>query len=185
MRLAPALCFAAAVFASPACLVLSVHPAYFGSSLAIDERLLGTWQDPESGSSAIIARGEWQSYRVTFTDRTGTLALIAFETRIGGTRFLDLTSEGGLEQSLLLIPLHGICRISLEGDRLTVAPLDYDWFMRATSTKTLGRVQYAIDERRNVVLSSETSTIRGWIQQHLTVPDFFGPPVVFSRTPTG
>lgn len=185
VRLAFALSLAATVLASPGCLVLSVHPAYVGSPDAIDDRLLGNWQDAESGSTATIVAGEWKAYRITFKDRTGSLKLTAFETHIGAARFLDLTPEGGLEQSLLLLPLHGICRIVLDDDRLTVTPIDYDRFTSAASAKTVGRIEFAIDERKNVVLSSSTSAMRGWILEHLALPGFLGPPVVFTRAPPG
>lgn len=185
VRFAFALSLAATVLTSPGCLVLSVHPAYVGSPDAIDDRLIGNWRDAESGSTATIAAGEWKAYRITFKDRTVSLQLTAFETHIGTARFLDLTPEGGLEQTLLLLPLHAICRITLDEDRLTVTPIDYDRFTSAASAKTVGRIAFTIDERKNVVLSGSASAVRGWIQEHLALPGFLGPPVVFTRVPPG
>ena len=183
MRLLAVLVLAAVVYGSPACLVLSVHPVYAGSPASIDNRLLGRWQDAETGSVANIRAGEWKSYRVTFTDRTGTITLIAFETSIGTVRLLDLTLEGGLENSLILLPLHAICRIALAGDTLTITPIDYDRLVALGADNGRGPIRYTIDDRKNVVLTSDTTPLSSWLQQHLATPGFFDPAVVFTRMP--
>lgn len=185
MRLAKRALLALAWLGSSGCLVLSVHPVYVGSTVEVDEHLLGTWESTETGVSVTIARGEWKAYRISYTDRAGTLALTGYEDRIGNARFLDVTPEHGLEQSLLLTPLHGVCRLTLEGDRLTASPLDYDWFVDAIDARRLKRLQFTIDERRNVVLTSEGAALRDWIRDHAASAEAFGPATILVRKRSG
>src|SRR2546428_11356932 len=48
-------------------------------------------------------------------------------------------------------------------DTLTASPLDYVWFMRGMTEKTLKRLAVAVDDRRNIVMTAPTSEIRRWL----------------------
>ena len=59
--------------------------------------------------------------------------------------------------------MHGLFRVSVAGDVLSVAPLDYGWFTRAIEQKLAGRLLATLDDRRNVVVSSSTADLRRWL----------------------
>jgi len=167
---------------SSGCLVLTLQPIYDDGSLEVDETLAGTWRGREQAVTVVVQRGEWKSYRVTYTDRSTSYALVAYLTKIGDSLFLDLTPERGLEVGPLMIPAHGACRVRREGDKVTIAPLDYDWFMEAIRAKTLARLETALDSRQNVLLTSKTLVLRAWILAHLKTADVFSEPITFTRS---
>jgi len=152
-----------ATLASSGCLVLSLQPAYDADSVAFDEALLGIWNNADDETQATIARGEWRSYRVTYTDRFATRALQGNLTRIGEAAFLDLTEQRGSDPGPFLVPVHGIVRIELHGDTLLASLFDYPWFSRAIAQKTLGRLTTAFDDRRNAIVAAPTAELRRWL----------------------
>jgi len=177
-RLALLLAFACL---SSGCLVITLQPVYDDSALEVDETLAGTWQSQEPASTVVVERGEWKSYRVTYTARSTSYTFVAYLTRIGDALFLDLTPARGLDEVPLLVPAHGVCRLQHDGDRATIVPFDYDWFTAALRSKTLARVDAAFDARQNLVLTSRTPALRAWILAHQKAADVFGEPVVFTR----
>ena len=136
MRVLSLACLLALAALSSGCLVLTLQPVYDDGSLDVDETLTGTWQGPEQGATVVVERGEWKSYRLTYTARNTSYVLVAYLTTIGDARFLDLTPAHGLEAGPLMLPVHGVCRLQHEGDTLILAPLDYDWFVAAARAKT-------------------------------------------------
>jgi hypothetical protein len=166
---------------SSGCLVLSLQPAYDDKSIAFDEALLGKWTSSEDQVQATIERGEWRSYKVTYTDHSATRSFQGNLTTIGPTRLLDLTESRGADPGPYLVPVHGLYRIDVKGDTLTAAPLDYGWFTRAMAQKTVARLSVSFDDRRNAVIASTTADLRRW----LTRPpaDVFAAPMTFERAP--
>jgi hypothetical protein len=166
---------------SPGCLVITLQPAYDDTSLEVDDGLTGTWQSPELGSSVVVDRGEWKSYRVTYSARNVSYAFAAYLTKIGDALFLDLTPAHGLEEAPLMVPTHGVCRLQRDGDRVTIASFDYDWFAAAARARTLARLDSAFDARQNLMLTSSTPALRAWILAHLKTADAFREPITFTR----
>lgn len=148
---------------SSGCLVLSLQPAYDDASVAFDEALVGQWENADDQTSVTIEPAQWRSYKITLTDRTSTHTYQGNLTRIGGTTFMDVTEVRGTDFGPYLVPVHGIIRVKVDGDTLTGADLRYDWFLQAMPRKTLGRLAAAIDDRRNVILSSTTAELRAWL----------------------
>jgi len=164
---------------SSGCLVLALQPAYDSESVVFDEALLGQWENPDDGAKAAIERGEWRSYKVTFTDRFSTRSFQGNLTKLGGTSFLDVTEMRGADPGPFLVPVHGIVRLTLARDTLTAALLDYDWLTRAMTARSLGRPAAAMDDRRNAVVTAPTSELRRWL---LRAPaDAFEAPSTFTR----
>jgi hypothetical protein len=166
---------------SSGCLVTSLQPIYDDSSLEVDETLAGTWQGLEQGATVVVERGEWKSYRLTYTSKSTSYGFVGYVTRIGDALFLDLTPAGGLEGSPLLIPAHGICRLQHDGDNLRVAVLDYDWFTSAIKAKKLAALEGALDSRQNLLLTSKTETLRAWLSRNLKTANAFREPIAFTR----
>ena len=166
---------------SSGCLVLALQPAYDSESVVFDEALLGQWENPDDGAKAAIERGEWRSYKVTYTDRFSTRTFQSNLTKIGATTFLDLTEMRGVDPGPYLVPVHGVFRITVSGDTLTASPLDYAWFMHATTQKTLRGLAVAVDDRRNIVMTAPTSEIRRWLAR--AADEAFSAPMTFARRP--
>jgi len=171
--------FLLAAITAGGCLVVSLQPAYDAESVVFDEALVGVWEDTADGYKATIERGEWRSYKVTFTDRFSTRSFQGNLTKLGGTSFLDVTEMRGTDLGPYLVPVHGIVRLTLARDTLTAALLDYDWLTRAMTARSLGRPAAAMDDRRNAVVTAPTSELRRWL---LRAPaDAFEAPSTFTR----
>ena len=181
MRLLRLVLLAAVACASPGCLVVSLDPIYTATTIQADETLLGSWENPDDRSSVVVERGEWKSYRVTYTSGSTSLDLVAYETKIGDQTFLDLTPARGLESGQLMIPAHLACRLTKTGNALTISGLNYDWFVVSAEHHVLGKLDTAFDSRKNLVVVSGTDTIRAWIRAHLASAEAFGEPVAFTR----
>jgi hypothetical protein len=167
--------------ASIGCLVVSLQPAYDDQSVVFDEALLGKWENEEDGERATIERGEWRSYRISYSDRSSTRLFQCNLTRAGAAMVLDLTEMRGTDPGPYLVPVHGILRVMLEGDTLIVARLDYDRFMRTRTQKGSGLPASAVDDRRNAVITVPTRELRRWLSA--APADAFGEPSTFVRKP--
>ncbi len=171
----------ALAFLSSGCLVTTLQPIYDDESLQVDETLTGTWQGQEQGATIVVERGAWKSYRVSYAARSTSFVFVGYLTAIGGFRFLDLTPEHGLEAGPLMIPAHGICRLHHDGDRLSVEVFDYDWFTSAVRAKKLAGLDTAVDGRGNILLTSKTEVLRGWLEKNGATAEVFHEPVIFTR----
>lgn len=163
-------------------LVLSLQPVYDDSSIAFDEALIGQWENAEDQTSATIEQAQWRSYKVTYTDRSATRTFQGNLTKIAVAHYLDLTEVRGNDFGPYLVPVHGLIRVTLSGDTLTAADLDYGWFFKAMTLKTLGRLRVSTDDRRNVVIASPTSDLRRWLTQAPAAA--FGASMTFTRPPS-
>ncbi len=180
MRARLALLLALACLSS-GCLVITLQPVYDDTSLEVDDTLIGTWQAQEPGATVVVERGEWKSYRIAYTARSTSYAFVAYVTKIGDALFLDLSPEHGLEEGPLTVPAHGLCRLQHDGDRVTVTPLNYDWFTAASRAGTLKGLDPALDARQNMILMSKTAALRAWLLAHLKTADAFREPITFNR----
>jgi hypothetical protein len=168
-----------AALLSSGCLVLALQPAYDAESVVFDETLLGSWENRTDGATAALERGEWRSYKITYSDRSVTRPFQGNLTRIGMTAFLDLTEMRGADPGPFLVPLHGVMRVTIEPDELTVSLLDYAWFGRVLQEKSFGGLALALDDRRNVVMTGPTGEIRRWLMR---APDAaFSAPMIFRK----
>jgi hypothetical protein len=172
-------CILLLAVASSGCLVVTLQPAYDDQALIFEEALLGEWENSEDSTRATIERGQWRSYKITFVDRTGTRVFQGNLAKIGASTFLDLTEMRGADPGPLLVPVHTIARLAVKADEVEVALLDYDWFTRAMSRKTLGRLGTAVDDRRNAVITATTGEIKRWLAQ--TPAAAFAAPATFTR----
>jgi hypothetical protein len=171
-------CLLAALLSS-GCLVLALQPAYNTESVVFDEALVGEWENADDGTSTTIERREWRAYKVSYADRFATRSFQGNLTRIGAATFLDLTEMRGVDPGPFLLPVHGVLQVSVSGDTLTAALLDYNWFMRAMNRKSLGIITAAVDDRHNAVVTSPTGELRRWL---LRAPaEAFGALMTFTK----
>lgn len=181
MRLIGLAALVVAALASGGCLVLALSPIYDDQTIEFDEKLLGTWEHAEDGTSVVIARGAWRSYDVAWSARGATLKLTVYATWIGGVRFLDVAPEHGIDAAPLVVPTHAALRTLLAGDTLTVTGFDYEWWMRAAGQGKLRGLRYAVDGRKNLVLTSPTSALREWIAGSLRTDEAYSEPLTLVR----
>jgi hypothetical protein len=172
----------AIALSSASCLVVSLQPVYEPDTIAFDPGVLGTWTSDEDGVTLAIDRGEWHSYHLAFTDRDKTTRLSARLTRAGDLQLLDVTPLDGTDIEPMQLPVHGIFRIALESDALSVAALDYDHFLAVASR---GESGFALDGRKNVVITLPTAELRRWLQDHAADVGVFSTPTNFKRQDGG
>jgi hypothetical protein len=161
-RRAASLVLAVSSLLSSACLVSGLHPVYDDESIVFDEALVGTWENRESEVTVALARGEWRSYVVAFTDRFGTTRFTGHLTVVGTARFLNLRPEDGAERPAFLVATNGFLQIAVEGARVRVREPEYDVVLKRANAGQLG-VSAATDVKQNVVLTAPTSRLRAWL----------------------
>ncbi len=172
-----------ALAAAPGCLVLSLHPVYEDEAIGFDPALVGAWQDTEDRASMTIERGEWKSYRVHYVHPIEAGDLTAYLTAIDDTRYLDLMPARGEDRGAFLIPVHLILRVRLEGDRLELTPLSYDWFFdRLHAGRGVPGLDAALDQKENALVVSPAARLRAWLRRQPGDGPTFGAAAVFERS---
>jgi hypothetical protein len=182
-RVAIAIVVMAAAVSSSACLVTSLQPFYDPDAVAtvtFDPALLGVWDSAEDGVSVTIEAGEWSSYRIAFTERTGTEQFTGHATRIGDRQFLEVLPAHGYERSELFVPLHVVFLVSVDGNTLTSRPLSYLWFAQAAKAGRLREVGAVFDAKRNVVMTASSASVRSFLKRQ-RADEMFGPPATLER----
>ena len=171
--------FLAVALSSNGCLVLAIQPVYDDRSIVFDESLLGRWENKDDQTQLTIERGEWRSYRIMFTERGAPRSLNGNLTAVGDATYMDVTEMRGADPGPYLIPVHGIFRVIRVENELTASPLDLDWFTQAAADKRHDAPQLALDDRRNVIITSPTAELRRWLAR--PPPTAFGTPMTFRR----
>lgn len=171
-----------AAVVAPGCLVISVYPAYEGETIGFDPALVGAWQDGDDTASMTIERGEWKSYRIHYVHPIETGDLTAYLTAIDDTRYLDLMPARGEDRGSFVIPVHLVLRVALDGDRLELTPLSYDWFFdRLHAGAPVPGLDVALDQKDNALIVSPVARMREWLRRQPAGGRMFGAGAVFSR----
>ena len=172
----------AALVPASACLVLSLNPVYDNESMGWDARLIGAWVDHDDNASMDIARAEWKSYRVHYVHPIETGDVTAYLTALGDDRYLDLMPARGEDRGSFLIPVHALVRLRIDGDRLELTPLSYDWFAdRVRRGAPTAGLAVALDQKENALIVSPTARFRAWLRRQPPDGPMFGAPTVFTR----
>ena len=167
---------------SQACLVLTVNPSHDRESLVWDPALVGDWHNADDNSSLRIERAEWQSYRIEYIHPIETGQLTGYLTRIGKTTYLDVMPARGQDRGSFLIPVHATLRVALEGDRLELTALSYDWFFDRLKKRTsVPGLTVALDEKENALIVNPTNEFRSWLAKQLPESQAFGASAVFTK----
>ena len=180
MRLLRLAWLALAATLTQACLVVSLHPVYDPETIGFDAALVGAWVGDEDTSTVTFDRGEWHSYHITIVDGSKTTKLSARLTRVGDLQLLDVSPLDGIDIPDLQIPVHAIYRITVDGDTVSVAALNYDHFYEmAKAGKTDAGL--VLDARKNAVLTAPTAELRQWLQAHAAEEGVFDAPTTLKR----
>ena len=167
---------------SQGCLVLTVNPSHDRESLLWDPDLVGQWQNTDDKSVLIVERAEWRSYKIDYTHPIESGQLTGHLTVIGDSRFLDVMPARGQDRGSFLLPVHATLRVKLEGDRLELTALSYDWFFdRLRKAPRLAGLNVALDEKENALIVSPTADVRAWLRKQPVDGAVFGASAVFTR----
>ncbi len=166
----------------PGCLVLSLNPSYEGETIGWDPALLGSWQAVDDKASIEVERGEWKSYRIKYVHPVETGTLTGHLTSIGDDRFLDVMPGVGEDRGSFLLPAHALLRVELDGDRLELTPLSYDWMndRLRQGTRPAG-LNVVLDSKENALILASTTAFRTWLRRQPKDGPMFGAPVTFVR----
>ena len=168
---------------SAACLVVSLQPAYDDSSLTWDPTLVGTWKTMKTRPRWTSRRPSGTATRWCCTPPHDTFTLTGHLTQVGDRTLLDLMPQAGVDSAALLLPVHAVFRIEHTADGLTIAALDYDQLRQRVLKGDLPNA--VIDERKNVVLTGDTSQFRAWLKQPGSNGPAFAEPVHLTRAQAG
>jgi len=169
---------------APGCLVLSVHPTHDRDALVWEPALIGDWHSADDNSSLTIERGEWQSYRIHYVHPIEGGDLTGYLTTIGKARFLDVMPGRGEDRGSFLVPVHATLRVDLDGDRLEMTALSYDWFFDRLKTKVgVPGLAVLLDEKENALIVAPSSAVRAWIARQPPEGKMFGASATFTRKP--
>jgi hypothetical protein len=170
-------------FALQGCLVLALHPAYDDQSIAWDPDLIGGWRDADDVSTITISQAEWRSYKLHYEHPSEKGDLTAYLTIVGDERYLDVAPARGQDWASFLIPVHGVLRVKLDGDALTLTPLSYDVLsarLRAGGAAAPG-LAAVFDQKQNVLITSNTDALRSWLRKTPPSSGVWGAPATFAR----
>jgi hypothetical protein len=169
---------------APGCLVLSLNPAYDDATLAWDPALVGQWVDADDRVLLEIGRGEWRSYRLHYEHPIETGDLTGYLTIVGNERYLDVMPARGQDRGSFLVPVHVFLRLRLEGDRLELTPLSYEWFSEHLTTgKPVPGLAVVFNQKENALIASPVAAIRSWLRAQLPDGPMFGAAATFTRKP--
>lgn len=167
---------------SPACLVLSLNPSYEDDTIGWDPALLGRWHDADDRSSMEIEGGEWKSYRIKYAHPIESGTVTGYLTAIGDDRFLDVMPARGEDRGSFLIPVHAMVRMRLEGDRLELTPMSYDWISERVRSRTrIPGLHVTLDQKENALIASATAELRAWVRRQPRDGPMFGASATFHR----
>jgi hypothetical protein len=167
---------------SSGCLVLSVNPGYDDAAIGWDPNLVGYWVDADDKATLQIDRGEWKSYRLHYIHPIETGDLTGYLTAIGNERFLDVMPARGADRGSFLLPLHAMLHVRLDGDRLELTPLSYEWFgdhLRAG--RPIPGLAAVLDQKENALLVSPGDRLRDWLRVQSVDGPAFGASATFAR----
>ena len=154
---------------------------YDDESIGWDPALLGHWEDVDDNASIEIQRGEWKSYRIHYVHPIETGNLTGYLTAIGDERYLDVMPARGEDRGSFLVPVHAALRVRIDGDRLELTPLSYDWFFERFKAARPTGVNTAMDQKENVLIVTPTTRLRTWLRMQPPDGPMFGAGAVFTR----
>jgi len=155
---------AAAAFAiltgceSPTPGLLSAEPVATANDTAIDDALLGTWQ--ERGSKdlvAIVRPADGGGYKIALMSGGGVMGFQAQFIRVKDAEFLDLSPS---DDNDFRIPGHAIMRLWIDGPALKWAFLDSDWLKQQAAAL----LSHSADGKMQ--LFSPTAAVRAFVAAH-------------------
>ena len=139
---------------SPAPGLLSVEPVVTAKDTAIDNALLGTWQEGDKDLVAVIRPGDSGGYQIAVLSGSEVTNFQAQLFRVNEAEFLDLSPA---DDNDFRIPGHAIMRLWINGPGLRWAFLDSDWLKQQATALA------AHTSDGKMQLFSPTASVRAFI----------------------
>ncbi|MCX6899735.1 MAG: hypothetical protein NT105_13680 [Verrucomicrobia bacterium] len=166
--------------------VPSLQPLYSEKDSILLAPLAGTWVS-EDGKEKFTFKADEQEikYEVTCTDESGgTGKLEAHLLRLGKHLFLDTTVNDLPEIKCAypkchLLPVHLFTKISIEGDVLHYATLDYGWIKKGIEQKKITLRHEAMKDM--TFLTASTKELQEFVLVHADEKDAFQTPKELHR----
>jgi len=177
------ICAAAAVMLG---CVPSLQPFVTEKDAIFEPGLLGTWTKADSKQSATFTKADdGKSYNILATDDDGDPSkLEARLMRLGNDLFLDTTIKEvddwkGNFAKFHLLPIHLLTKITLEGDTLRYATLDFSWAKELRKQKKLS-IRHEVQDDMTV-LTAPTKELQEFVRKHAAEKDAFQSPTELKR----
>ena len=91
----------------------------------------------------------------------------------------------GEDRGSFLLPLHAMLRLRLDGDRLELTPLSYDWFgEHLRAGRPIAGLSVTLDQKENALLVSPVDRLRDWLRVQSVDGPVFGASATFARKPS-
>jgi len=169
------------------CVVQSFHPFYTEESkVDAPGGIIGQWKpvrlgdtDEEKTKTAnvkpwVFSKDDLQTY-----DKKNVASTVETQFfKLDGVLYCDFTARGSPEQfeaniywTVNIVPVHTLCKVELEGDRLTLKPVSYSWMKNAAEEKKLSLPYVAGED-----LMLFTATPEQWeafLKEHGKDPEVF------------
>ena len=147
------------------CVVSSLYPLFTEKDLAFDPTLVGTWAEKDEDDTLTFALAEGKAYELTYTAEGQKTKYEGHLVQLGEFKFLDVYPKISEEHDAFhLIPAHSFWRIRMDGDVLSIAGLDEDWFKNATAKKEIAIAHERLEH--GIVLTASTDVLQKFVLKY-------------------
>ena len=164
------------------CVVQSLQPFYTAEIVAPSPVPDGQWQllnddgSPKGPQPWVFSPGKVLSYDEE--GRPGTLQLHFFQ--VAGQTYVDaIADEPAMEPNgwwlMHLAAVHTASRVEVDGERLTITPMDYEWMERAITAGTLKLPYYRESNAEFFVFTATPSAWVAFLDAHGGDATLFAP----------
>mgnify|MGYP001577911030 FL=1 len=155
----------------------SLHPLYSDKTLEFNQKLVGTWADPDSNIWTFVQSGP-KAYDLVHTEKRSPGRFEARLVKLGQFMFLDIfPKEPVMENGFYkfhLIPVHTISRIWIEQEKVRMAMLNLDWFKEQVEKK---KIKFSHERRDNeILLTASTADLQKFVVKYANDPKAFAEP---------
>lgn len=164
--------------------VVSLHPLYTREDPIFEPALVGTWVSENGEGTIVFQKSKDNAYDLFYTEEGVPVKLQVHLVRLGEFLFLDIFPGDATTKNLFFaIPVHTFLRISIEGDVLRLAMLDFD-LLKGTGPQEKFQIAHEdVDWWR--VLTAPTQDLQSFVLQHAEDTTVFSNPTEFHRENIG
>lgn len=165
------------------CYVQSLHPFYTKEKVMDFPKIVGDWKVIQHGERYIPYSEQipWKFSKdsLEIVDDKGIRSRIkATYFKVGDAVFLDSTADdpdehGGIGKYWVahVYPVHMLCKVVVEGDTLTLMPLNYDWFEK--NKEKLGKEIPYIEVDEPMMFTATSEQWISFLQKHKDTKEVF------------
>ena len=165
------------------CYVQSLYPFYTKKAVINFPEILGDWKVIKHGEKYIPYSEQipWKFSKdsLEIVDEKGIRSRIkATYFKVGDALFLDSTAADPDEQGNVggywvahVYPVHMLCKVVIEGDTLTLMPLNYDWLEK--NKDKLGKEISFVEIDEPVLFTATSEQWLSFLQKHKDTKDVF------------